>query len=307
MPDAARPAPRLFLDARAELVESPVWDADHGVLWWTDITRGQLHRTTVDGQDDVRQVDPPLPSFQLREGGGFVAALEDRVVVLEPDGTEATTLATVEHAHDGMRFNEGKCDPFGAFVVGSMDDEEGAEDGLLYRVTGDGGVVVLADGFGTTNGLEWDDEGSVVYVTDTGDETIYRAPYGPNGITGDLEPFTGGSAHDGLVRDSLGDFWGAVFGEGVVVHLDPEGRLVEKVAFPVPQLTGIAFGGDDLRTLFVGSSREGMDDAALAEHPTSGGVFAVEVDRAGLPPHRFAAGTTRPSGAEGAPRPTADA
>jgi len=282
------PEPRLFLDAKATLVESPVWDVDAGVLWWTDITAGVLHRTTVDGRDEQVQVDPPLPSFQLCEGGGFVAALEDRVVVLEPDGDEVATLTTVQHAHDGMRFNEGKCDPFGAFVVGSMDDDEGAEDGVLYRVTSAGQVAVLADGFGTTNGLEWDDDGSVLYVTDTGDETIYRAPYGPDGVTGDLEPFTGGSAHDGLARDSRGEFWGAVFGEGVVVHLDAEGDLIEKIAFPVPQLTGIAFGGDDLRTLFVGSSREGMDEAQLAEHPLSGGLFALELDRPGLPPYRFA-------------------
>jgi len=72
------------------------------------------------------------------------------------------------------------------------------------------------------------------------------------------------------------------------VHLDPEGDLIEKIAFPVPQLTGIAFGGDDLRTLFVGSSREGMDEAQLAEHPLSGGLFALELDRPGLPPYRFA-------------------
>lgn len=282
------PEPRLFLDAKATLVESPVWDADAGVLWWTDITAGVLHRTALDGTDVATTVDPPLPSFQLREGGGFVAALEDRVVVLEPDGDEAATLATVQHGHEGMRFNEGKCDPFGAFVVGSMDDEDGAEDGVLYRVTADGRVAVLAEGFGTTNGLEWDDDGRVLYVTDTGDETIYRAPYGPDGVTGDLEPFTGGSAHDGLTRDSRGEFWGAVFGEGVVVHLDAEGALIEKIAFPAPQLTGIAFGGDDLRTLFVGSSREGMDDAQLAEHPLSGGLFALECDRPGLPSYRFA-------------------
>ena len=78
---------------------------------------------------------------------------------------------------------------------------------------------------------------------------------------------------------------------GVVAHeritLDRNGDVVERIEFPVPLLTGIGFGGADLRTLFVLSAREGLDDDQLAEHPLSGGVFALDLDRTGRAPFLF--------------------
>jgi len=287
MTDSATPRPRLFLDARATLGESPVWDVDAQELVWTDITPGLLHRTSADGlRDRSLPVDPPLPSFQRRRGGGLVAALEDQVVLTDDDGGSLQVLATIDLAKEGMRLNEGKCDPFGAFVVGAM-DPDGEPVAGLWRVGPDGVVTMLRDDFTTTNGFEWNDDGSEIFLTDTDRETIYRASWGADGALGELQPFSTGGSHDGLARDERGEFWGAVHGESVVVHLDRDGEVLERVEFPVPLLTGIGFGGADLRTLFVLSAREGLDESQLAEHPLSGGVFALDLDRAGRAPFLF--------------------
>jgi sugar lactone lactonase YvrE len=284
------PRPRLFLDARATLGESPVWDVDAQELVWTDIPPGLLHRTSADGlRDRSLPVDPPLPSFQRRRGGGLIAALEDQVVLTDDDGGSLQVLCGVELAKEGMRLNEGKCDPFGAFVVGAT-DPDGAPVAGLWRVGPDGDVTLLRDDFTTTNGFEWNDDGSEIYLTDTEDETIYRATWDAEGTLGELVPFSSGGSHDGLARDERGEFWGAIFGESVVVHLDRDGEVVGRIEFPVPNLTGIAFGGADLRTLFVLSAREGLDDDQLAEHPLSGGVFALDLDRAGRAPFLFGPG-----------------
>ncbi|WP_423923567.1 SMP-30/gluconolactonase/LRE family protein [Frigoribacterium sp. 2-23] len=287
-PTPASPSePRLFYDAKAELAESPVWDVDAQELLWTDITAGALHRTSADGLTDrMVVIDPPLPSFQRRRGGGLVAALDDRILVMDDDGSRQTTIATVEHADERLRLNEGKCDPFGAFVVGAV-DPEGEPLARLYRVAPDGTVTLLRDDFATTNGFEWNDDGSEIYLTDTGTETIYRASWNADGELGELVPFSSGGAHDGLARDERGEFWGAIYGEGVVVHLDRTGDEIERVGFPVPNLTGIGFGGADLRTLFVLSARENLSPDELARYPESGGLFALELDRAGRAPFLF--------------------
>jgi sugar lactone lactonase YvrE len=287
MTDSATPRPRLFLDARAQLGESPVWDVDAQELVWTDITPGLLHRTSADGTvDRVVAVDPPLPSFGRRRGGGLVAALGSEIVLTDDDGGQLTTLATIEHAREGMRLNEGKCDPFGAFVVGAT-DPDGSPVAGLYRVAADGAVTTLRDDFTVTNGFEWNDDGSEIYLTDTADETIYRASWDAEGNLGELVPFSSGGSHDGLARDERGEFWGAIFGEGTVVHLDARGDVVERIDFPAPALTGIAIGGPELRTLFVLSAREELSDDDLAAHPLSGGIFAVDLDRAGRAPFLF--------------------
>lgn len=144
----------VFSDVRATLAESIVWDPGQQVARWVDIPQGTL--TTADADGNVLEtvtLDPPLPSFQPRAGGGFVAAQDDTVVLTDPAGHVERELAGVQHANDEMRFNEGKCDPFGRFLVGSMDPTDGPPAGALYAFSPDGSVQVVRDGFGTTLSL----------------------------------------------------------------------------------------------------------------------------------------------------------
>lgn len=55
----------------------------------------------------------------------------------------------------------------------------------------------------------------------------------------------------------------------------------------MPNVTGITIGGADLTTLFVGTARENMTEDQLVAAPTSGGLFAYELDRPGLAPRLF--------------------
>lgn len=278
----------VFSDAGAVLVESIVWDPAAHRLRWTDITLGTLN--TSDAQGTVESsvpLPPPLASFQPRAGGGFVAALGDSVVVTDPDGVVEREIARVEHAVDGMRFNEGKCDPFGRFLVGSMNVTTGEPDAALYSVEADGTTRVLRGGFGVTNGIEWSPDGDVMYVTDTSASTIYRATYGPDGELGELEPFIVGAAHDGLVRDDEGCFWSAVYGSGTVERYGPDGSHLETVELPAPNVTSVAFGGPDMATLFVGTARENLTEEQLEEAPHSGAVLAVPTRVHGFPANTF--------------------
>lgn len=279
---------QLFADARAILAESPVWDDDAGELVWCDITAGLLHRTSADGSSDrAVAVPPPLASIQPQRGGGFVAALGDSVVSLDAEGRITGEVARIRHSDPGIRFNEGKCDPFGAFVVGGMDFVSHEPDAGLYRIAPDGEVTVLAGGFGTANGIEFAVDGSAIWVTDTAVSTIFRAPWTEDGTMGELVPWTTGGSHDGLVQDERGEFWSALYGEGVVVHLGASGEELERIEFPVKNVTGVTIGGPDGSTLFVCSARENATEEDLEEHPLSGGIFTCALDRKGLPPRLF--------------------
>ena len=278
----------VFSDARAVLAESIVWDPASERLRWTDITLGTLN--TADAHGTILSsvpLPPPLASFQPRAGGGFVAALGDTIVVTDPDGAVEREIARVEHAMDGMRFNEGKCDPFGRFLVGSMNVTTGEPDAALYSVEADGTTRLLRGGFGVTNGIEWSDDGTVMYVTDTSASTVYRASYGPDGELGELEPFIVGAAHDGLVRDDEGCFWSAVYGSGKVERYGPDGSHLETVELPAPNVTSVAFGGPDMSTLFVGTARENLTEEQLEQSPQSGAVLAVPTRVHGFPANTF--------------------
>jgi len=279
--NAAAVTASLFLDSRAALAESPVWDIDAQELVWTDIPVGALHRTSADGtRDRATRVGPPLACVQRRRGGGLIVAGTDDVSLVDDDGGNPSVVAKVAFRHAAMRFNEGKCDPFGNFVVGAL-DPDGNADSDVYRITPSGDISLLWGGFGTTNGMEWNDDGTEIYVTDTDVKTVFRASYGPDGVTGELVPFSVGGSHDGLVRDERGEFWGAIYGEGRVVHLDVDGREIGEIRVPADNVTGVAIGGPGMSTLFITSARENATEQELEKLPYSGGIFTVDLDRRG--------------------------
>ena len=81
-------------------------------------------------------------------------------------------------------------------------------------------------------------------------------------------------------------YWVAFYRGGKVMQLAPDGRTIAEHPVPAMCPTMCAFGGEDLRTLYVTSARQMREPDELARLPHSGGVFAMRVDVPGLPePH----------------------
>ena len=93
---------------------------------------------------------------------------------------------------------------------------------------------------------------------------------------------------DGGTVDSAGNYWTAFYRGGKVVQLSPAGDTLAEFAVPAMCPTMCAFGGPDLRTLYVTSARQNRDAAELERLPCSGGLFAMRVDIPGLPESMFA-------------------
>ncbi|WP_308216836.1 SMP-30/gluconolactonase/LRE family protein [Kocuria flava] len=80
--------------------------------------------------------------------------------------------------------------------------------------------------------------------------------------------------------DAEGAVWVALHGAGQVHRYRADGQLDTVVHVGARQTTACALGGDDLRTLYVTTSREGL---APGEDPAAGSLFAVRVGVPGLP------------------------
>ena len=286
----------VFRHSSAILGESLVSEHRGGshFMLWCDITRGLLHRSpldgAVDGSDDTTITMPsPLCSFHpslINDEEGFVMSLKDRVVITSREGTILRALAQIRHEKPDTRMNEGKADPSGRWVSGSMDLAE-EPTGRYYSVTADGELHVLIDGLRVSNGLEFSDDGATIYYTDTPASTIYRAEYSAAGEVTSPEPFISDGPHDGITLDVDGGFWTALYGGGRVIHYDSNGVRQSHIDLPAPNLTSVAFGGPEMSTLYVCSARENLTDEQLVTHPLSGSVFAIATDTAGRPPRVF--------------------
>jgi sugar lactone lactonase YvrE len=284
---------RVFREAKSILAES-IWWNPLGALEWCDIDTGVIHSSPLHGlldgsEDRVLELPPPVAAFQPA-GDGYVVADRDTVFLVDAGGANHRTLARIEHASDGIRFNEAKCDPFGQFVVGSMDAMGGRSDAAIYAIAADGRYRTLVDGIGVANGFEWSEDGRRMWFTDTAATTIYVADYDGERME-NVRPFATGRASDGLARDAEGGFWNGINDVGRVVHLTAGGEVDLELDVPAGHVTSVGFGGRDYSTLFIATAREKLTERQLEDQPFTGSIFAIDTTTMGYPVRNF--GTKR--------------
>ena len=78
------------------------------------------------------------------------------------------------------------------------------------------------------------------------------------------------------------------FGGWGVNRYSPSGEWLGKLALPVANCTKAAFGGADLRTLYVTTAWKGLAAGERKQQSLAGGLFAVRVDTPGRSATEFA-------------------
>lgn len=281
----------------AELAESPVWDSRHGSLLWVDINRGDVHRYhPFTGEDTVTSVGVPVGAVAVRRGGGLIVAaalgfarLDERTGALEWLWAAARGDRT-----RGDRMNDGKCDPAGRFLAGTLTADRVPGAAALYRLDADGQVSVLIEEVTLSNGLGWSPDGTRLYFADTPLERVDVLDYdvtagtvGGRRVFADLRAVPG--RPDGLTVDADGGVWVAMARGGAVRRYTRDGRLDHVIELPAAKVTSVTFGGADLTDLYVTTSREGLGPADLADQPLAGSVFLLPASGArGLPANECA-------------------
>ena len=286
----AAPSPfTCVLDARASLGECPTWSPLEGVLYWVDINAPSLHRFDPrTGRDVAMPMPQSIGSFALRERGGFVAALRGGIWIVSPSGALERKLADAPYDPKRYRFNDGRCDPAGRFVVGSMNEARDGATAALYRLNDDGTLAELFPGITISNGLAWSPDRRTMYHADTPAQTVKAYDYDVATSTPRnpriFRQWSGDTDRpDGAAVDSAGNYWVAFYRGGKLVRIAPNGDVIGEYATPAMCPTMCAFGSDDLKTLYVTSARQMRSADELARLPQSGGLFAMRVDVPGLP------------------------
>ena len=217
-------------------------------------------------------------------------ALADGFALAGADGQDLTRVPGFSIDRTALRFNDGKPDPWGNFIAGTMAwDESGNPPGSLYRLSPDGTVTELFGDVGLSNGLDWTDDRRLFYYSDTtiGRVDVFDCAPDTGALSG-RRPFVDAAEPDGLTLDAEGCLWLAVWGSGEVRRYTPDGRLDTVVRLPAWQVTSAAFGGADLGTLYITTAWEGLTPAERAEQPHAGDIFACTPGVPGRPPFLFA-------------------
>jgi sugar lactone lactonase YvrE len=274
-------------DPVAYHAEGPVWSTSWGGLRWVDMLAGDVLSLAADGRVERRNVGQVAAALRPRSGGGAVLGVERGFALAAPDGklTHLDELWTDQ----GVRMNEGACDPDGRFYCGSMAYDKRPGGAALYRLDPDGSVEVVLEGVTISNGLDWSPDGSLAYYNDTETYRVDVFDYERDAGLTARRPFvqvpTDVGRPDGLTVDAEGGVWVALNKGGVVHRYDPAGALDEVVELPVRQVTACTLGGPRLDELFITTSREGLEPGV---EPLAGSVFRAAVGVAGRPTLEFA-------------------
>jgi sugar lactone lactonase YvrE len=283
------------LDARAEVGECPTWCPEERALYWIDIYGPALFRTDPES-GATRRWDLPSPvgCFGLREGQqAAIVALADGVYELNLETGALTLLhgAPFDTAH--YRFNDGRCDRQGRFWAGSTrwpDSPRPFGTSAFWRCDA-GGLTLGIDNTSIANGIAFSPDGRVMYVADRPNWQILAFDYDPaTGTPSNRRRFATvpeGEVPDGAAVDAEGGYWIAMFRAGRILRFTPEGRLDRDLKAPTILPTMICFGGPDLATLYVTSSRRHLEDAQRTAEPLAGGIFRCDVGARGIAEPRW--------------------
>ena len=285
----------LVLDARLTVGECPRWHAGERALHFVDVPARTLHRwDPATGERRSRSFQEQCACFAFRRAGGFVLGMEAGFGLIDSfDGPLRPYGEQVESQRPWSRLNDGRTDPQGRFWAGAMDTSKSHHDARLHRLDPDGTVTTWAGGAYTSNGAAFSPDGRTFYYSDTPEHRLDAFDFdGSTGAVSHRRIFHqwphGNGRPDGGSTDEAGCYWSALYAGGRVARLSPAGEVVEEVTIPAPKPTMIAFGGDDRRTAYVTTAREGLSEEELATFPASGGVFSFRVDVAAVPETLFA-------------------
>jgi sugar lactone lactonase YvrE len=174
-----------------------------------------------------------------------------------------------------------------------MDDAKRAPIGQLHRF--DGREVHAVGGHcPITNGPAVSPDGGTLYHVDTLGGLVWAFDVATRDHLADgrifvrIDPADG--TPDGVVVDAEGAVWVALWGGWSVRRYAPDGTLLATIAVPAAQVTKVAFGGDDLCTVFVTSANIGLSPKELRAQPEAGSLFSFVSPVPGLPSPAVAIG-----------------
>ncbi len=293
---------RLAVASPSLLGESPVWHPREQVLYYCDIPARALNRfDPATGQLSHWTFDSEIASCAPMLDGGILLAARDGLWRLDPRTGARALLCEPPYDPKIERFNDGKCDPQGRFWVGTVYEPRDPPLASLHCFHR-GNLTPMADGIAVSNGLAWSSDGRTMYWSDTQSHTVFAFDF--DGSSGAIsarrvlisfplkqpaQPLLAyGGRPDGAAVDAKGNYWVAMFEGQRLLCLSASGELLREVRLPVRCPTMPCFGGPDLKTLFITTSRRGRPAAELFEQPWAGCVLALRVEVPGLPAHLFA-------------------
>ncbi|MBZ8132369.1 SMP-30/gluconolactonase/LRE family protein [Afifella sp. IM 167] len=255
-------------------LEGPSFDRD-GNLLLVDVAYGRVFKVSPAGEWEVLAAYDGWPNGLKihRDGRVFITDHKHGIMRLDPaSGTVTPALTRVRR--EGFKGVNDLVFASNGDMYFTDQGQTGLQDasGCVYRWRADGQVDLLLDGVPSPNGLVLTADEKTLLLAVTRANQIWRLPLHADGTTTKVGAFitlSGGLAGpDGLALDEAGGLAVAHCGLGSVWLFSRLGEPVLRIRAPAGlQVTNLAYGGPDRRTLFITEADTGTILAARVEVP----------------------------------------
>jgi sugar lactone lactonase YvrE len=235
--------------------EGPLWHGDY--LYYVDIESHVILRFDPHtGEEKQWNVGQRVGTVVPRASGGLLWAGDQGIYALDESSGESTFIADPEPQLSDNRFNDGKCDPAGRFWVGTICLKKRPE-AALYCLHTDLRLEQKICPVTNSNGIVWSADASTMYYIDTPSKKVRAYDYDLSTAVISNERVVWDTAEDasspdGMTIDSEDRLWIAFCHGAKVVCYDPKKQCVlEQIDFSCIETTACAFGGPDLKDLYV--------------------------------------------------------
>lgn len=274
------------------LGECPLWHPLEQCLYWIDIANCLVYCLELAAGEERKWSLPSEPGcIALRESGGLIVAMRNGLFTLDTQTGQLNQMLAAPYDQHKYRFNDGRCDAAGRLWTGTLVDARNDNSGKLYclehgRLTEHNSPVMVS------NGVAFSPDSKTLYHADTSAHQIKSFQYDMSSGTPSnphvFKTFTStrdthyGGRPDGAAVDSEGAYWVAMYEGACIRRFASDGQLLQSISVPFMCPTMIAFGGLDLKTLFITSAKQKRSSEELARMPYSGFVISIRVEIAGL-------------------------
>jgi gluconolactonase len=278
---------RVSTAAFVAFTEGPAVDAE-GNVFFSDIANNRIMKRAPDGRLEVWRADSGRTNGNMFDAAGRLVSCEGaefgpggrRRIVRTDMRTGAVEVLT--ERFEGKRYNSPNdlvIDHQGRiyFTDPRYKAEEREELEMdceaVYRLDPDGRVtrILAQPAVQKPNGITLSPDNRILYLVDSnpqpaGNRKIWAFDLNPDGMPSNQRvffDFAPGRGADGIRMDAQGNVWAAAgilsprgahetldVPTGVYV-IDPAGKLLGRIPVPEDSITNLAFGGPDLKTLYI--------------------------------------------------------
>jgi sugar lactone lactonase YvrE len=272
----------------AELGEGPLWVDRDAAVWFVDIKGRQIHRFRPATRELKSWEAPDQVGFIVPvRGGGYVVGLKSGLNRFDAESGTFDSLHLVDPHLPNNRLNDCCVGPEGTLWFGTMDDHETNPSGALYSY-GDAGLIAHDGGYVISNGPAFSPDGRTFYHTNTSERAVYAFDRDSANKISNKRVFVrieaGTGYPDGSTVDAEGCVWVALFGGWSVRRYSPKGELLSSERLPCANVTKIAFGGPDRKTVYVTTAWKSLSQTERSAQPRAGDLFTFQSDVPGQKP-----------------------